>query len=97
MTGGSSGGPVHERAAQNIELLDQVCFIVSAQGGFTRLAAANAIRLCQDRQTQQHLLPGYLDEIIKQGIVDARAREQPQGAGIDASVEGAEPEPELAP
>ena len=58
------------------------------------MTAANAIRLCQDRQTQQHLLPGYLDEIIKQGIVDAR---EPQGAGIDASVEGAEPEPELAP
>ena len=96
MTGGSSGGPVHEKAAENIELLDQVCFIVSAQGGFARLTAANAIRLCQDRQTQQHLLPGYLDEIIKQGIVDARARE-PQGAGIDASVEGTEPEPELAP
>ena len=97
MTGGSSGGPVHEKAAENIELLDQVCFIVRAKVNCACVTVANAIRLCQDRQTQQHLLPGYLDEIIKQGIVDARAREQPQGAGIDASVEGAEPEPELAP
>ena len=29
MTGGPCGGPVHEKAAENIELLDQVCFIVS--------------------------------------------------------------------
>ena len=58
------------------------------------MTAANAIRLCQDRQTQQHLLPGYLDEIIQQGVADARARE-PQDAEVDVSVDGVEPE--LAP
>ena len=49
----------------------------------------------QDRQTQQHLLPGYLDEIIQQGIADVRAREL-QDAEVDVSVDGVEPEPEPA-
>ena len=47
-------------------------------------------------QTQQHLLPGYLDEIIQQGIADVRARE-PQDAEVDVSVDGVEPEPEPEP
>ena len=29
MTGGPGGGPVNDKAAENVELLDQVCFIVS--------------------------------------------------------------------
>ena len=28
MTGGPGGGPVNDKAAENVELLDQVCFIV---------------------------------------------------------------------
>ena len=46
------GIPVSPHAADNLKLLDEVCFI--------------------PRRTQQHELQAYLDEIIKQGIVDAK-------------------------
>ena len=98
MTGGPGGGPVNDKAAENVELLDQVCFIVSGPVDAVWLAGrrlTDSHSTSQDRQTQQHLLPGYLDEIIQQGIADVRAREH-QDAEVDVSVDGVEPEPEPA-
>ena len=48
MNGGRDGGPVHELAAENLELLNTCCFI--------------------SRRTQKHEIPGYLAEVVNQGI-----------------------------
>lgn len=65
------GSPLHEFAAENLKLLDDVCFI--------------------PRRTQQHELNGYLDEIIKQGIVDSKlARQVEPEAGREHAEEDAD-------
>lgn len=50
LTGGENGGPVHPQAAENILLLDQVCFI-------PRRTQEHEVRAMVDEINRQGLLP----------------------------------------